>query len=309
MRFICKQIVPSTAVSRFSGIEAADHTPRRPPQKRSPTPGGHSDTPAAHARRRSLHRGPPPSRQQCTHLSEPPPSMAGRRATGGPAAAPALALACSLAWLARASCDLAAETAGKCAFMETAFVETFSGPTLNSTRWVQASLNGLFHCNKGTERFVRGPTPAAPRAPHSLTLSPPQCTMASSSNFQTNQSLPFYPFGDATGAVLTLTQARPLQAAPLPLPCSPSRPSAASLTNRTRATTHSTATCAARSMRARWCAPTGRGRTPSARVRSLLAPSCRTGPAADQVRVPGRLHLVRRPHRRDGPEDAARQPG
>ena len=113
--------------------------------------------------------------------------------------------------------------------METAFVETFSGPTLNSTRWVQASLNGLFHCNKGTERFVRGPTPAAPRAPPSLTLSPPQCTMASSSNFQTNQSLPFYPFGNATGAVLTLTQARPLQAAPLPLPCSPSRPSAASL--------------------------------------------------------------------------------
>ena len=80
---------------------------------------------------------------------------------GAPARSPALVLACVLAWVAHTACDLAAETAGKCAFMETAFVETFSGPTLNSTRWVQASLNGLFHCNKGTERFVRGPTPAA----------------------------------------------------------------------------------------------------------------------------------------------------
>jgi hypothetical protein len=74
---------------------------------------------------------------------------------------PSLVLACVLACVAHTTCDLAAETAGKCAFMETAFVETFSGPTLNSTRWVQSSLNGLFHCNKGTERFVRAPPQAA----------------------------------------------------------------------------------------------------------------------------------------------------
>ena len=74
---------------------------------------------------------------------------------------PPLVLACVLACVAHTTCDLAAETAGKCAFMETAFVETFSGPTLNSTRWVQSSLNGLFHCNKGTERFVRAHLQAA----------------------------------------------------------------------------------------------------------------------------------------------------
>jgi hypothetical protein len=35
-----------------------------------------------------------------------------------------------------------------------------------------------------------------------------QCTMASSANFLTNQSLPFYPKGNVTGAILTLSQAR-----------------------------------------------------------------------------------------------------
>lgn len=87
---------------------------------------------------------------------------------GAPARSPALVLACVLAWVAHTACDLAAETAGKCAFMETAFVETFSGPTLNSTRWVQASLNGLFHCNKGTERFVRAPPGATRPEPPAL---------------------------------------------------------------------------------------------------------------------------------------------
>jgi hypothetical protein len=32
--------------------------------------------------------------------------------------------------------------------------------------------------------------------------------MASSANFLTNQSLPFYPKGNVTGAILTLSQAR-----------------------------------------------------------------------------------------------------
>ena len=32
--------------------------------------------------------------------------------------------------------------------------------------------------------------------------------MAMASNFMTNQSLPFYPSGNVTGAILTLTQAR-----------------------------------------------------------------------------------------------------
>jgi hypothetical protein len=48
--------------------------------------------------------------------------------------------------------------------MESAFEETFSTPQLNESRWVMASLNGLFHCNKGTERFVRAHPATAAQA-------------------------------------------------------------------------------------------------------------------------------------------------
>jgi len=49
--------------------------------------------------------------------------------------------------------------------------------------------------------------------------------MASAANFQTNQSLPFYPTGNVTGAILTLTQARPLAASHAQPLRSPSRAS------------------------------------------------------------------------------------
>ena len=51
--------------------------------------------------------------------------------------------------------------------------------------------------------------------------------MATSANFQTNQSLPFYPTGNVTGAILTLTQARTLAAPLLPLRQAPNAPPAA----------------------------------------------------------------------------------
>ena len=51
--------------------------------------------------------------------------------------------------------------------------------------------------------------------------------MATAANFQTNQSLPFYPTGNVTGAILTLTQARNARAAPAsrqPRPLTPQLP-------------------------------------------------------------------------------------
>ncbi len=98
--------------------------------------------------------------------------------------------------------------------------------------------------------------------------------MASAANFQTNQSLPFYPSGNVTGAVLTLTQARAHVAGARRAErvggCSRSAAAAAvtrppptdRANGRTRATTRSVETCAARRTRARSCAPIGRAHTP-----------------------------------------------
>ena len=40
--------------------------------------------------------------------------------------------------------------------MEEAFVEYFSNATLNTTRWQDSSLHGLFHCNKGSTKAKAG---------------------------------------------------------------------------------------------------------------------------------------------------------
>ena len=141
---------------------------------------------------------------------------------------------------------------------ESAFVENFDSPTLNATRWIPSSLNGLFHCkcprngyrgfacaltqapyhyatagDKGTAHFVsarcrckllhdhrearrklqaraalQAAQACAPPAPNAHAAARgAQCTMATAANFLTNQSLPFYPTGNVTGAILTLTQA------------------------------------------------------------------------------------------------------
>jgi hypothetical protein len=38
---------------------------------------------------------------------------------------------------------------------ESAFEELFDAPTLNSSRWILSSMDGLFHCDKGSAHFVR----------------------------------------------------------------------------------------------------------------------------------------------------------
>jgi hypothetical protein len=76
------------------------------------------------------------------------------------------------------------ETSGMCHFIERdPFEELFQ--SLNTTRWDESSLDGLFHCHKGEDST---------------------CTMATSANLALNASLPFYPNGNATGAVLLLSQ-------------------------------------------------------------------------------------------------------
>ena len=76
-------------------------------------------------------------------------------------------------------------TAGMCNFMEREPFEEYFQEDINATRWDLSSMNGLFHCNRGTDRF---------------------CTMASKANFALGAPLPFYPGENVTGAYLTLTQ-------------------------------------------------------------------------------------------------------
>ena len=40
--------------------------------------------------------------------------------------------------------------------MERAFTEYFDAPTLNTTRWQDSSLHGLFHCTKGSAKAKAG---------------------------------------------------------------------------------------------------------------------------------------------------------
>lgn len=75
-------------------------------------------------------------------------------------------------------------TDGKCHFLLDAFDDTFE-EVLNTTRWDGDSVDGLFHCNRGTNA---------------------ECTMATAANLLLNTSLPFYPNGNVSGAVLLLSQ-------------------------------------------------------------------------------------------------------
>ena len=67
---------------------------------------------------------------------------------------------------------LQSATGGMCNFMEDAPFEELFDTTLNETRWDAASMDGLFHCHRGTAEY---------------------CTMARRSNFMMQQVLPFYP--------------------------------------------------------------------------------------------------------------------
>jgi hypothetical protein len=122
-------------------------------------------------------------------------------------------------------------TGGMCHYMETAaFEETFT-EELNVSRWDPRSLDGLFHCNRGTDEYVRacvvlccrkrsgGVCACLLRVPRPCCAAIPltrvrvcmdarcaQCTMATTANFAMNTSLPFYPNGNVSGAVLTLSQ-------------------------------------------------------------------------------------------------------
>ncbi len=46
-------------------------------------------------------------------------------------------------------------TAGMCNFMETEPFEEYFQKDLNATRWDLSSMSGLFHCNRGTDEYVR----------------------------------------------------------------------------------------------------------------------------------------------------------
>jgi hypothetical protein len=74
--------------------------------------------------------------------------------------------------------------AGGCDFIEDAFEETFSSPTLNFTRWLHEELDGQEHCI--------GLPPAGNAT----------CTMMMSQQVKLASALP----GGGTGAVLTLSQ-------------------------------------------------------------------------------------------------------
>jgi hypothetical protein len=41
------------------------------------------------------------------------------------------------------------------------FEENFDSPSLNASRWIPSSMDGLFHCDKGTAHFVRARLPRA----------------------------------------------------------------------------------------------------------------------------------------------------
>jgi hypothetical protein len=114
--------------------------------------------------------------------------------------------------------SLEAATGGMCHFMEdTPFVEYFNSE-LNETRWDGDSMDGLFHWCVPVSRY-RGASARVPARAVlrdiALTLCPfcshkgtaAFCTMATRSNFQMQQTLPFYPSPvNVSGAVLLLSQ-------------------------------------------------------------------------------------------------------
>ena len=82
---------------------------------------------------------------------------------------------------------LGADTSGTCDFLEDAFEETFTAPTLNTTRWLASELDGQEHC--------LGLPPAGNTT----------CTMMMSSMIKLNAALPANA-GGGNGAILTLSQ-------------------------------------------------------------------------------------------------------
>jgi hypothetical protein len=56
-----------------------------------------------------------------------------------------------------ASAALLEATGGMCNFMETEPFEEYFQTDLNATRWDLDSMEGLFHCNRGTDEYVRRP--------------------------------------------------------------------------------------------------------------------------------------------------------
>ena len=80
--------------------------------------------------------------------------------------------------------QLSMDTSDSCDFIEDAFEETFTSPTLNTTRWIATELDGQEHCI--------GLPPAGNTT----------CTMMMGSMVQLNSTLP----GGGYGATLTLSQ-------------------------------------------------------------------------------------------------------
>jgi hypothetical protein len=48
-------------------------------------------------------------------------------------------------------------TGGMCHYMESEPFQEFFSDELNISRWDERSMNGLFHCNRGTDEYVRAP--------------------------------------------------------------------------------------------------------------------------------------------------------
>ena len=107
--------------------------------------------------------------------------------------------------------QLSADTSGTCDFMEDAFEETFTNPTLNTTRWIATELDGQEHCigANPTQRLLRAESafvgadsrsfPRAGLPPAGNTT----CTMMMGSMVKLNATLPN---GAGYGAQLTLSQ-------------------------------------------------------------------------------------------------------
>lgn len=55
-------------------------------------------------------------------------------------------------------------TGGMCHYLEDSPFQDFFDEPLNTSRWDERSLDGLFHCNRGTDEYVRAPR-AAPAHP------------------------------------------------------------------------------------------------------------------------------------------------